>query len=393
MTVHDGAPHASAERAPDIPFRMILLVWSIPAAIAVVQSAIAYALIGELARERVAVLLQFPRWLAWAFVTPAIIALVRRVPLRRPLRASAVVRHVLAALVCTVVVEVAWTQLAMLVEPPRNVPAGAANLIALRTFVSPLARLAIGAICYVGVATTVTALDAVSRSQREAVRTAELERDLAHARVHAIKMQVHPHFLFNTLHAVSVLITEDPATARTMVVRLGDLLRTTLARASRAEVELRQELELVQRYLGIEQVRFGDRLTVEYAVDEDVMGAYVPDLILQPLTENAIKYGVARRPGAHRITIRGERLGDALVLSVADEGVGLDAAGVQPPDGVGLHTVRRRLEHLYGRDQSLTLTGRGDAGAVARVSLPFHMLPLVPEAPGGLTMPVERAHA
>jgi two-component system, LytTR family, sensor kinase len=393
MTVHDGAPHAATERPPDIPFRTILLVWSIPAAIAVLQSAIAYALIGALARERVAVLLQFPRWLAWAFVTPAIIALVRRVPLRRPLRPSAVFLHVLAAVACTVIVELAWTQLAMLVEPPGNLPASAARLVALRNLVSPLARLAIGAICYVGVATTVTALDAVSRSQRAAVRTAELERDLAHARVHAIKMQVHPHFLFNTLHAVSVLITEDPVTARTMVVRLGDLLRTTLARAGRAEVELRQELELVQRYLGIEQVRFGDRLTVEYAVDEDVLDACVPDLILQPLTENAIKYGVARRPGAHRITIRGERLGAALVLSVTDDGVGLDATAAQPPDGVGLHTVRRRLEHLYGRDQSLTLVGRPDVGAVTRVSLPFHTQPLVPEAPEGLTMPAERAHA
>ncbi len=351
-------------------------MWCIPAAVATLQSAAQFALLGSLGREWINVLLQFPRWLAWACVTPAVIGLTRRVPIRRVGLARSIVVHAAAALACIVIIEVAWTQLALAVEPPRDVPPGMGHLVAMRSLVSPIARLAIGVICYSAVVAVVMAVDAVRESRSTTIRAAELERDLAIARVHALKMQVHPHFLFNTLHAIGILITEDPSSARGMVVRLGQLLRTTLQRAHRAEVPLAEEIALVGHYLGIEQVRFGDRLRIEYAVAEEVQTAYVPDLILQPLAENAIRHGVSQRPGSHRIVIRVQRRDTMLELSVEDDGAGIGGAASPLVEGIGLGTVRRRLEHLYGREHSLRLTNGPNGGAITLVSLPYHTTPM-----------------
>jgi LytS/YehU family sensor histidine kinase len=243
-----------------------------------------------------------------------------------------------------------------------------------RAMLSPVGNAMVGFVTYGCIVGAVTALDAVDRSHRAALAAARLERDVAQAREQAIKMQVHPHFLFNTLHAVSVLISEDPATARAMVVHLGDFLRATLARASRAEVTLREELELLTHYLDVERLRFGDRLAVHVAADEEVLDAYVPDLLLQPLAENAIKHGVSSRTGAHRITVRATKREQRLVLTVDDEGGGSIPPGVR--EGIGLRSTRRRLAHLYGDDCGLTLTPRPAGGARAAVTLPFHLEPV-----------------
>jgi LytS/YehU family sensor histidine kinase len=159
-----------------------------------------------------------------------------------------------------------------------------------------------------------------------------------------------------------------------MVVHLGDFLRATLARAGRAEVTLREELELLTHYLDVERLRFGDRLAVDVAADDDVLEAYVPDLILQPLAENAIKHGVSSRTGAHRIDVGARRRDGRLELTVENDGV--DGVPLDVREGIGLRSTRRRLAHLYGDDGTLTLARRPGGGARATVSLPYHRDPV-----------------
>ena len=159
-----------------------------------------------------------------------------------------------------------------------------------------------------------------------------------------------------------------------MVVHLGDFLRATLARAGRAEVTLREELELLTHYLDVERLRFGDRLAVDVIAGDDVLEAYVPDLILQPLAENAIKHGVSTRTGMHQIRVCARRHGARLELTVDDDGAVDVPSDVR--EGIGLRSTRRRLAHLYGDDCALTLTARPTGGARATVSLPYHLAPV-----------------
>lgn len=365
-----GAHAEPLERPAPLPLTRVLLVWTAVATVAVLQSLVQYAMLGALEREWRSALLQFPRWAAWAVVTPWVVSLTRRYALRGPSRGRALLVHVGAALLIIVGLEAAWTQLAIALEPARPLQPAEAAIAAWRTIISPLGRLLIGAITYTALVAAVTAIDANWRAQQAMVHATTLERDLAMARVHALKMQVHPHFLFNTLHTVSILIDEAPAAARDMVVRLGDLLRGTLARASVTEVPLEQELALLRRYLAIEAVRFHDRLVVEFDVDPALHDARVPDLILQPLAENAIRHGIAKREGAHRLTVRATSLAEQLVLEVLDDGLGPSSPETRQ-DGVGLATVRERLRTLYRLRDPLTLTTRAAGGACARITLPL----------------------
>ena len=185
-------------------------------------------------------------------------------------------------------------------------------------------------------------------------------------------MQVHPHFLFNTLHAITVLIREDPASATRVVTRLGDLLRLTLSRATTAQVSFRRELEILTLYLEIERMRFHDRLEIEYDVQPATLGALVPDLILQPLVENAIRHGVSPKAGTGRIRVQSRHEADWLVLEIRDNGAGLPQ-GERPRDGIGLSTTRARLERLYAGRHQLTLENLPDGGCVARIRVPFEL--------------------
>jgi two-component system LytT family sensor kinase len=360
-------PHPLPQSAGPSPisFRKIATLWLIVAALALVQS----VHLGAHRRGWGLVALSFLGWMVWAALTPPIIRLTRRFPLERGKLAAAVAVHLVAALVCLILVGTLW-------DLVTGALIGAAPVgdRQLRVMISPVGNAMIGFVTYACIVGAVTAFDAVDRSHRAALSAARLARDVAQAREQAIKMQVHPHFLFNTLHAVSVLITEDPKTARSMVVHLGDFLRATLDRASRTEVTVAEELELLRHYLDVERLRFGDRLEVDIEADDEVLDAYVPDLVLQPLAENAIKHGVSSRPGAHRIRVRAVRQESRLVLTVDDEGEGSIPEGVQ--EGIGLRSTRRRLAHLYGDACELTLAARPGGGARATVTLPFHLAPV-----------------
>jgi two-component system, LytTR family, sensor kinase len=210
-----------------------------------------------------------------------------------------------------------------------------------------------------------------SRKFREReLRAVELEKRLAQAKLQALRMQLNPHFLFNTLHSISSLMHQDPQAADRMIARLSDLLRATLESSDTQEVTLREELEILERYLAIEQIRFGDRLTVKMEIAPDTLDAHVPNLILQPLVENAICHGVQPHAKPGRIELRAHRANGTLALEVCDNGGGL-RKDEPPPEGVGLSNTRARLHTLYGRDHDIELRDAPGGGLQVRLTIPF----------------------
>lgn len=207
--------------------------------------------------------------------------------------------------------------------------------------------------------------------QQEALRRSQLESELNLAQLRALKMQLQPHFLFNTLNGISVLVRKDPDAACAMISRLADLLRMTLANTGTQEVPLHQELKTLGCYLDIEQMRFADRLSVSMEIDEETKNAFVPNLILQPLVENAILHGVAKQRGPATIAIRSSRSNGSLTLQVEDSGPGIPR-GSAIQEGIGMSNTRARLERLYGRDFSFGIERTAGPGAIAQITMPYH---------------------
>ena len=215
-------------------------------------------------------------------------------------------------------------------------------------------------------------------SQMRALKQAQLETRLVEARLRTLEAELHPHFLFNTLHAISSLVHTNPDAADRMISRLSDLLRITFDRTGSAGVSLQEELEFLQKYLEIEQTRFHDRLTVRFEIDPDTLDAEVPRLILQPLVENAIKHGVSPKPGDGLVQIRAQRHGDRLWMEVSDNGVGLTAgARAKLRSGVGLSNTRDRLDVMYGPAHRIEFSD-GSKGLAVRLEIPFHRTPPTP---------------
>jgi two-component system, LytTR family, sensor kinase len=209
------------------------------------------------------------------------------------------------------------------------------------------------------------------QSARLELRATQLETQLVQAQLQALKMQLHPHFLFNTLHAISALMDDDVKGARRMIARLSELLRLTLESVGQQEVSLRQELDALERYLEIEQIRFQDRLTVQLAVAPETLDASVPNLILQPIVENAIRHGIAPRSSAGRIEIRAERRDGMIELQVIDDGPGLSPGDKEFKEGIGLANTRARLRQLYGDEHRIEIKGADEGGLVVKLSIPF----------------------
>ncbi len=188
-------------------------------------------------------------------------------------------------------------------------------------------------------------------SRDRALWTAQLETRLVEAQLMTLQQQLHPHFLFNTLHAVSTLMHRDVAAADRTLTRLADLLRLTLERLGEQEVTLASELEFLRKYLDIERMRFADRLVVRFDISPDAEEAFVPTLLLQPLVENAIKHGVARKPGPGQIDVMARREQDKLRIEIRDNGVGLSEDALTAlHKGIGVSTTRARLQHQFGAD-------------------------------------------
>jgi signal transduction histidine kinase len=320
----------------------------------------------------------------WALLTPVVFWLVRRFPAERGAWAGRLAAQVAVGVGVALAIEVVTRGVLepLLVGPP---PGGrawtftgmAGGLWFLDELVIYLALLAAG---YAR-----AALFQVQERRAEAERLladrARLEAQLAEARLAALRTQFHPHFLFNTLHAVSALVERDPAGVRTLVARLSSLLRRVLEADDGAqEIPLRDEADFLRDYLDVQRVRFQGRLEVEEDYGPGTLDALVPPLVLQPLVENAVGHGVGRLEegvGTIRVSARREAAagGDRLVLAVEDNGPGLDAeprpGGAGRSTGVGLATTRARLDALYGDAAALALAPRPGGGVRAEVALPF----------------------
>ena len=209
-------------------------------------------------------------------------------------------------------------------------------------------------------------------SQDRALRASQLEARLAQAQLQVLRMQLQPHFLFNTLHTISALMHKDVKRADSMIAALSDLLRMSLRSVGVQEVELREEIDFLQRYLEIMSLRFGDRLTVTLDIDTDVLDARVPTLVLQPLVENSLRHGFGDGMRAGHVRVKVAPDGDMLHCEVIDNGRGIPQSG--PREGVGITNTRARLRHLYGERFSLELMANPGGGARVSLAIPFHSL-------------------
>lgn len=303
-------------------------------------------------------------WLLYALLTPFVFLLARRFPLERGRVARQLVVHVLASIgLCA-----AWATGGQLLAWAILEGAGRPTARALASWF--FTSLPFGVAVYfavLGVERAATFF--VEARERETV-AARLEASLASARLAALRMQMQPHFLLNSLNAIAVTVRDkDTATATRMLENLGDLLRRVMRTDRPPEIPLHEELEFVRQYLAIEEIRFSDRLRPVFSVDTGLLRAAVPEFVLQPLVENAIRHGLARRAAATRLEIAARREGGDLVLAVTDDGPG---AGAELRFGVGLANTRERLATLYGRDRArLTLETASAGGTVATIRLPY----------------------
>jgi two-component system LytT family sensor kinase len=326
---------------------VLLAIWTVPALLSVFETEMFLAQNGHsLALWRV-LLSEVPPWYVWAALTPLIFRLGRRWPLdRMPPRAGSVAIHLSASLAAGAVYAAVAASLSMVAGRARQ----ALPIDILDWWLSglPLIMLSYFGVLGIGYALV-------------------LRSELAVAQLGALRAQIQPHFLFNTLNAITALVRDqETRRAVTTLNRLSDLLRSVLTTDAAHEVSLAQEVEFIQQYLGIMEVRYSDRLRVTYDVPSDLGTARVPTFVLQPLVENAIRHGIAKRTEAGRIDIAAKRIGDQLVLTVSDDGPGPNGT---VNGGVGLANTRERLKHLY-RDASVELRAE-KPGAVATITMPL----------------------
>lgn len=313
----------------------------------------------------------FLGWLIWIPATPIVLALGRRFPVERGSWWRVLPVH----LVACVAISLAHSAFAALVYqwllpfgPPR-VPRPFLEMFTGRA----MNQIHLDLLIYGAIIGVSYAVSYYFRYREREFRASQLETQLAQAQLQTLKMQLHPHFLFNTLNGIAGLVRDSKNKAAVnMLAGLSDLLRYTLENAGKQEVPLKEELEFLELYLDIQQMRFSDRLKVEMRVEPEVFDAMVPNLILQPLVENAIRHGVSRRAGSGVVGIGARRDDGSLRICIYDDGVGLKRDdGTATVEGVGLSNTRARLSQLYGERQRFSLSDREGGGVEANLVIPF----------------------
>jgi two-component sensor histidine kinase len=335
------------------------------------QKVVGAAVHGQAVRWRLFVGGELYYWYLLAAFLPLVLWLAGRVRIRRGQRFRTAVVHSIAALLIGLAHSILYyAPLAMLVRSPGPLWQVVAQQL-------PTAMMTVFWKYWVVIG-VYYAFDYHRKYREREDHAAVLERSLTEARLQALRMQLNPHFLFNTLHTISMLNLENAEAANRVLSRLSELLRVALDSEGVQEVRLADELDFVRRYLEIERVRFEDRLRVEFSVNPDLLDAYVPNLLLQPLVENAVRHGLAPRRRAGTISIAARRAGEALVLEVCDDGSGLpDPGDTAPREGIGLENTRARLSELYGAAARLQLLSSPTAGVCALVEIPIHTRPWV----------------
>jgi sensor histidine kinase YesM len=338
-----------------LPWRLILAAYTLLGLLFTSQVWIDYAYARHPLTWWRAAAVALADWYLWAVLTPGVVWLARRFRINRRQWPGAMAVHLPVSLVCTMAKQAADTFSAMAIT---GISRGPTTF--MKIHVSFLTYWAIVGISY--------AFEHYQRYRERELQAAHLQTALARAQVQSLQMQLHPHFLFNTLNAIAALMREDIEAADVMIARLGDLLRVALATADVPEVPLRRELELVDMYLDIQRARMGDRLTTRVSAEPQALDLHVPTLLLQPLVENAIRHGAAARSGPTSIEVRAGRDGNLLVIEVEDDGPG-PPGSISP--GHGLENTRMRLAAAYGPSAAVDVRLRPGGGAISSVRLPF----------------------
>ncbi len=346
-------PNRNARNNPWVKWGLWFGLWTGIALAFTGQSYLTNVRAGELTPWHELLFWSVSEWYLWALLSLPIAWLARRYPFEELGWGFSLMLHLpacmLIAIVFTLLRSVIWAFQEF----------GTVNLVTQ-------------ILTYLIISGATQAFDYYGKFVARTVRAAELEKQLAQAQLQALQMQLNPHFLFNTLHAISSLMHKDVEAADRMIAQLGDLLRYTLESTNTQEVPLKQELDFLERYLEIEQTRFGDRLTVRMEIAPDTLEASVPNLILQPLVENAIHHGVAPHAKPGKIELHARRENETLRLEVTDNGTGLQdtkSSGM----GIGLSNTRARLQQLYGAAHQLELQNGPSGGLCVRVTIPFRI--------------------
>ena len=313
---------------------------------------------------------QLVGWYFWIPVTPFILLLGRRVPVGLGRKWTGILVHVVVASLLSLFFA-AWNTLFARPIAPRETVYELDPTYFFNSFV--LQRFHTSLLTYVVILGVGYGIEFYRQHQKRELQASQLQAQLAQAQLQALKMQLHPHFLFNTLNGISMLVRKGgQKEAVKMLAGLSDLLRLALENAGTQVVTLKQELSFLERYLELQRIRFRDRLTVKLDVSPDTLSAEVPNLILQPIVENAIRHGIDQKRGAGLVEIRAHREDGCLRMEVRDDGPGFSASARTGGDeGVGLTNTRQRLEHLYGTDHRFEIGDAADGGTLAVLEIPY----------------------
>jgi two-component system, LytTR family, sensor kinase len=362
---------SGASSAPPRLSRLWLIIPAacvVPAALDALQSWMQGRLAGQAKVSWSEVVFSGSEWIFLGALTPIIYYLARRFPLRRETAGRTLAAHLVGSLVLCV----GWATAGVAMRAAlRRVwgQQGYAPGLASWTLTS----LPWSVFMYFAVLGCVYAFTYFAEARDREAHAARLAAQLAEARLGALRMQLNPHFLFNSLNAIGVLVRDEKTLAASrMLELLGDVLHSVLRGDARHEIPLAEEIQFLEQYLAIEQIRFSDRLVVEWGIDEQVRRAFVPGLILQPLVENALRHGIAKRSDVGTIEIGARRDGQDLVLTVRDDGPDpFDAGAGATEAGVGLTNIRERLRTLYGEHAALVLASGPAGGTVATIRLQY----------------------
>jgi two-component system LytT family sensor kinase len=308
-------------------------------------------------------------WLPWALATPLVIALARRYDIIRRATVQSTAVHIAAFALISLVAE-AWFAILQALFNPWDYPQQPTFADTWRT--SFLFQILAYVIVYALILTATYVMDARESIARQMTESARLSEQLSKSQLAALRQQIEPHFMFNTLHSITGLVRDQRNDAAvSMIVGLSEFLRRALEDSHRSQVTLAEEVEYLQRYLDIQKVRFGERLKVSMDIASELLRAQVPNLLLQPLVENAIKHGIAKRAAGGTVRIKGVRHGGSLCLSLYNDGPDSPTDWRSTRTGVGISNLRSRLRILHGEESELQLK-HADAGAVeVVVTLPL----------------------
>lgn len=372
------------------PWMLVSAAWVLPAGFAAVNRIAQTHLSGWDPATTRDLLWESGDWFLYAFLTPAVFAISKRLPLAQPHLTRRALLHLwISLLFC-----VAWATggkllhwgLMLLFDPNTVRAAMQTGQFYRQASVDWLSwiftTLPFGVAVYLCVVGVEHAIRYFIEARERDVQLARLSEQLSNARFAALQAQVNPHFLFNTLNTIAVFVRDNDRQAAVRIVeQLSEVLRTTLSSHRANEVPLGEELELVRQYVAIEEARFSDRLRPEFVIDDSLLSAAVPSFALQHLVENAIRHGIARSPDAGRLIIAARSDGDMLELSVTDDGAGIDAE-LARLRGHGIENTRERLRALHGERATLDIARRAEGGTIAVLRTPYRET--IPESNPGV---------